>query len=200
VNRAGVRRALSSYVEAPGARFFVRLGISPNGITLIGLAGAGGAALLVSQGLLAWGGLALILASGLDMFDGAVARATGRVSKFGGFLDSVADRISEAAALAGMLAHFLRESNDTGALLALAAMATSFMVSYVRARASGLKVDCEVGVLTRVERVVLLSAGLVAGQWWAPALPWALAIIATLATITTVQRILHVRSELRTPS
>ena len=196
MNRAGARRALTSYIEAPGARFFVRLGISPNAITLIGLAGAVGAALLVSQSLLVWGGLALIIASGLDMFDGAVARATGRVSKFGGLLDSVADRISEAAILAGMLAHFLSESDDTGALLAMAAMATSFMISYVRARAGGLRVDCEVGVLTRVERVVLLSASLIVGQWWAPALPWTLAIIAALAAVTTVQRILHVRNEL----
>lgn len=196
MNRASARSALSTYVEAPGARLLIRLGFSPNAITLIGLAGAGGAALLVSQSLLAWGGLALIIASGLDMFDGAVARATGRVSKFGGLLDSVADRIAEAAVLAGMLAHFLSESDDTGALLALAAMATSFMVSYVRARASGLRVDCEVGVLTRVERVVLLSASLVVGQWWSTAIPVALAIIAALAAITTVQRILHVRREL----
>ena len=196
MNRAGARRALSSYVQAPGARLFIRLGISPNAITLIGLAGAVGAALLVSQSLLVWGGLALIIASGLDMFDGAVARATGRVSKFGGLLDSVADRISEAAVLAGILAHFLSEDDDTGALLALAAMATSFMVSYVRARASGLRIDCEVGVLTRVERVVLLSASLVVGQWWSTAIPVALAIIAALAAITTVQRILHVRNEL----
>jgi CDP-diacylglycerol--glycerol-3-phosphate 3-phosphatidyltransferase len=79
-------------------------------------------------------------------------------------------------------------------------MATSFMVSYVRARASGLRVDCEVGVLTRVERVVLLSAGLIVGRWWSAALPVALAIIAALAAITTVQRIMHVRRELRTLS
>jgi CDP-diacylglycerol--glycerol-3-phosphate 3-phosphatidyltransferase len=196
VNRADARRALSTYIEAPGARLFIRLGISPNAITLIGLAGSVGAAILVSQSLLLWGGLAVIVASGLDMFDGAVARATGRVSKFGGLLDSVADRIAEAVVLAGMLAHFLSESNDAGALLALAAMATSFMVSYVRARASGLKVDCEVGVLTRVERVLLLSAGLVVGHWWSTAIPLALAIIAVLAAVTTVQRVLHVRKEL----
>ncbi len=196
MNKAAARKALSSYIEAPGARLFIRLGVSPNGITLIGLAGSGGAAVLVAQGLLAWGGLALIVASALDMFDGAVARATGRVSKFGGLLDSVADRVSEAAVLAGMLAHFLRESDDLGALLAFAAMATSFMVSYVRARASGLGVDCEVGVLTRVERVVLLTASLVVGEWWAPAIPWALAIIAVLAAVTAVQRVLHVRKEL----
>lgn len=189
---------ISNHVQAPGARLLIRLGLSPNAITLIGLAGAVGAAILVSQSLLAWGGLALIAASALDMFDGAVARATGRVSKFGGFLDSVADRISEAVVLAGMLAHFLSESDDTGALLALAAMATSFMVSYVRARASGLRVDCEVGVLTRVERVLLLSAGLVVGQWWSTAIPSTLAIIAALAAITTVQRIIHVRNELAT--
>jgi CDP-diacylglycerol--glycerol-3-phosphate 3-phosphatidyltransferase len=138
----------------------------------------------------------MILASGLDMFDGAVARSTGRVSKFGGLLDSIVDRISEAAVLTGLLAHFLRESDDTGALLAVAAMATSFMVSYVRARASGLNVDCEVGVLTRVERVALLSACLVVGEWWAVAIPLALGIIAAMATVTTVQRILHVRNEL----
>lgn len=196
MNRAGARKALSSYVEAPGARLFIRLGISPNAITLLGLAGSVVAALLVSQSLLLWGGLAMIIASGLDMFDGAVARATGRVSKFGGLLDSVADRIADAVVLTGVLAHFLSESNDAGALLALAAMATSFLVSYVRARASGLRVDCEVGVLTRVERVVLLSASLIVGQWWSTAIPSALAIITALAAVTTVQRILHVRNEL----
>ena len=168
----------------------------PSDNPFVGVAGAGGAARLVSQSLLAWGGLALIAAAALDMFDGAVARATGRVSKFGGLLDSVADRISEAAVLTGILAHFLRESDDTGALLAVAAMATSFMVSYVRARASELNVDCEVGVLTRVERVVLLSACLVVGEWWAMAISLALGIIAVLAAITAVQRILHVRNEL----
>ena len=196
MNRSSVRQALSSYVEAPGTRLLIRLGISPNRITLVGLAGGGGAAVLVSQSLLMWGGIAMILASGLDMFDGAVARSTGRVSKFGGLLDSVADRISEAVVLTGILAHFLRESDDTGALLAVAAMATSFTVSYVRARASGLNVDCEIGVLTRVERVVLLSACLVVGEWWAMAIPLALGIIAVLAAITAVQRILHVRNEL----
>jgi len=196
MNRSSVRQALSSYVEAPGTRLLIRLGLSPNGITLVGLAGGGGAAVLVSQSLLLWGGIAMILASGLDMFDGAVARSTGRVSKFGGLLDSVADRVSEAVVLTGILAYFLRESDDTGALLAVAAMATSFTVSYVRARASGLNVDCEVGVLTRVERVVLLSACLVVGEWWAMAIPLALGIIAVLAAITAVQRILHVRNEL----
>ena len=196
MNRSNVRQALSSYVEAPGARLLIRLGLSPHGITLVGLAGGGGAAVLVSQSLLLWGGIAMILASGLDMFDGAVARSTGRVSKFGGLLDSVADRVSEAVVLTGILAYFLRESDDTGALLAVAAMATSFTVSYVRARARGLNVDCEVGVLTRVERVVLLSACLVVGEWWAMAIPLVLGTIAVLAAITAVQRILHVRNEL----
>jgi CDP-diacylglycerol--glycerol-3-phosphate 3-phosphatidyltransferase len=196
MNRSSIRQALSSYVEAPGARVLIRLGLSPNAITLVGLAGAAGAAVLVSQSLLLWGGIAMILASGLDMFDGAVARSTGRVTKFGGLLDSIVDRISEAVVLIGLLAHFLRESDDTGALLAAAAMATSFMVSYVRARASGLNVDCEVGVLTRVERVVLLSACLVVGEWWAMAIPLALGIIAVLAAVTAVQRIVHVRNEL----
>jgi CDP-diacylglycerol--glycerol-3-phosphate 3-phosphatidyltransferase len=196
MNRSSIRQALSSYVEAPGARVLIRLGLSPNAITLVGLAGAAGAAVLVSQSLLLWGGIAMILASGLDMFDGAVARSTGRVTKFGGLLDSIVDRISEAVVLIGLLAHFLRESDDTGALLAAAAMTTSFMVSYVRARASGLNVDCEVGVLTRVERVVLLSACLVVGEWWAMAIPLALGIIAVLAAVTAVQRIVHVRNEL----
>ena len=196
MNRSSIRQALSSYVEAPGARVLIRLGLSPNAITLVGLAGAAGAAVLVSQSLLLWGGIAMILASGLDMFDGAVARSTGRVTKFGGLLDSIVDRISEAVVLIGLLAHFLRESDDTGALLAAAAMATSFMVSYVRARSSGLNVDCEVGVLTRVERVVLLSACLVLGEWWAMAIPLALGIIAVLAAVTAVQRIVHVRNEL----
>ena len=197
MNRADARKALSSYIEIPGTRLLIWLGLSPNTITLIGLAGTGTAGLLVSQSLLLWGGITLLVASGLDMLDGSVARATGRVSKFGGLLDSVADRISEAAVLVGMLAYFLRESDDMGGLLTFAALVTSFMVSYVRARASGMEIDCEMGILTRVERVLLLATGLVGGQWWSAAIPSTLAIIVVLSTVTTIQRTLHVRRELQ---
>ena len=163
---------------------------------MLGLLGAGGSAYLLGLGYLAAGGALLLLSAVFDMFVGAVARATGRASKFGALLDSTVDRVSEAVVLLGLLVHYLDESSTSGAVLVFVALAGSTMVSYVRARAGGLKVDCEVGVMTRPERVVALGAGLIVGQWWSPAVLIVLAAIGALTIITTIQRVLHVRREL----
>lgn len=196
MNRGSARRLVSAYVEDPVTRLLAGLGLSPNSITLLGLLGAAASAYLLGAGYLAAGGAVLLLSAVFDMFDGAVARAIGKESKFGALLDSTVDRVSEAVVLLGLLVHYLNESSTSGAVLVFVALAGSTMVSYVRARAGGLRVDCEVGVMTRTERVVALGAGLIAGQWWSPAVLIVLAAIGALTIITTVQRVLHVRREL----
>ena len=193
MNRAAARRLLRAYLETPVARFLARLGVSPNVITLAGLVGACGSAYLLGAGSLAWGGVVMLAAGVLDLFDGAVARLTGRASKFGALLDSTADRVSEAVVLLGLLVYYMEEPSTLGAVLAFAAMVGSMMVSYVRARAEGLGVHWTGGVMTRPERVAVLGAAAIVGQWWGPAVLAALAAIAALTTLTTLQRVFYVR-------
>ena len=196
MNRADLRELLSSRVEQPIARLLAAVGLSPNAITLAGMLGAVAAGILASQGLLLAAGAVTLAAGILDLFDGSVARLTGRKTKFGALLDSTADRVSEAAVLIGLAVHYAEEGSLLGVLLSCAAMAGSMMVSYVRARAGGLRVDCEVGVFTRPERVAAMGAGLIAGQWLEVVLLVVLGATAGLTAITTVQRVLHVRREL----
>ena len=196
MNRADLRGLLSSRVEQPVSRLLAAMGLTPNAITVMGMLGAVGAGILASQGLLLAAGAATLVAGILDLFDGSVARLTGRQSKFGALLDSTADRVSEAAVLVGLAVYYAGEESLLGVLLSCGAMAGSMMVSYVRARAGGLRVDCEVGVFTRPERIAAMGAGLVVGQWLGVVLLVVLGATAGLTAITTVQRLLHVRREL----
>lgn len=196
MNRADLRRLLSSRVEQPIARLLAAVGLSPNAITLIGMLGAVAAGVLASQGLLLAAGAATLIAGVLDLFDGSVARLTGTKSKFGALLDSTADRVSEAAVLIGLAVYYAGEGSLVGVALSCGAMAGSMMVSYVRARAGGLRVDCEVGVFTRPERVAAMGVGLIAGQWAGVVLLVVVGATAALTAVTTVQRVLHVRREL----
>jgi len=204
MNRATGRKLLSSYFEAPATRLLTRLGLSPNAITLIGLLGAVATAVLLSLGYLAAGGVTLLLSGMLDVLDGAVARATGKASPSGALLDSVVDRVSEAVVLLGMLVFYLDDdsafnsvfTSELGLVLVFVALAGSVMVSYVRARAEGLGVDCSVGIMTRPERVAVLAIGLVFSEWWLPAATLALGLIAALAVVTSLQRVLYVRRAL----
>ena len=196
LNRADLRGLLSSRVEQPVSRLLAAMGLTPNAITVMGMLGAVGAGILASQGLLLAAGAATLVAGILDLFDGSVARLTGRQSKFGALLDSTADRVSEAAVLVGLAVYYAGEESLLGVLLSCGAMAGSMMVSYVRARAGGLRVDCEVGVFTRPERVAAMGAGLVVGQWLGVVLLVVLGATAGLTAITTAQRLLHVRREL----
>ena len=202
MNRATARRLLSGYVEAPAARILTQLGLSPNMLTILGLAIAGVSAYLLGVGLLLAGGVVLLVSGVFDLFDGAVARATGRATRFGALLDSTVDRASEAVVLLGLLVYFLYfldPPSYLGAALAYLALAGSLLVSYVRARAEGLGVECEVGVMTRPERVAALGVALVVGHWWLPAVSIVLGVIVTLTLLTTVQRVLHVREALEKP-
>jgi CDP-diacylglycerol--glycerol-3-phosphate 3-phosphatidyltransferase len=130
-------------------------------------------------------GILLIVTLGADAIDGTLARMTGTSSRFGAFLDSTLDRWAEVAIYGALVWYFMSSGQNNGVLLATAAMATSLMVSYTRARAEGIGIPLKEGLLTRLERLVILIAGLII-----PALLiWALWIIAVLAGFTAIQRI-----------
>ena len=197
MNRASARRVVNSYVEVPVTRFLARSGVSPNILTIMGLAVAGASAYLLSIGLL-WPGAVVMLAAGVfDMFDGALARATGSVSRFGALLDSVVDRVSELVVLLGLLVYFAQRSSIEGTVLVYLALAGSVMVSYLRARAEGMGIDCQVGIMTRPERIVVLTLGLIVSEWWETAVLVALGVIAGLSVITSGQRLIHARQALK---
>ncbi|MCH8110150.1 MAG: CDP-alcohol phosphatidyltransferase family protein [Chloroflexi bacterium] len=198
MNRADARKVLSSYLEQPVASVLAKMGLTPNIVTLLGLAVAGAGAYLISIGIL-WAGGIVLLASGVfDLFDGALARLTGRTSKFGALLDSVVDRVSEAVILLGLLVFYIRLSSTEGLVLVYLALAGSIMVSYLRARAEGLGIECSVGVMTRPERVVTLGVGLIIGQWWPTVVLVVLGVIAGLTFLTTIQRLIHAWRSLKT--
>ena len=171
----------------PVARGLHALGIHPNAITLAGFAIAVGAGYLLSEGRLLAGGLVMLAGAGADLFDGAVARLGGKASTFGALLDSVMDRLGEAAVLFGLLVFYVRDAHALGVYLVFGALVTSLLVSYLRARAEGLGVAGDVGLMGRPERVVVLGAGLLAGY---PL--YALGVIVALASVTVVQRAMQV--------
>jgi CDP-diacylglycerol--glycerol-3-phosphate 3-phosphatidyltransferase len=172
------------------ARWLVVTGVTPNQLTLLGFFLTCGVAVLIGYGY-EWQGGLLVIAVGLfDMLDGAVARVRGMKTRFGAFLDSTLDRYSEAVLLAGVL---VVHPEVQTALLVVAALTGSLLVSYSRAKAEGkdIGVHGEVGWLPRPQRVVLLAAGLITGLI-IPAL-WVLAVF---TNVTTIQRVLHVRRQL----
>ncbi|MBM2810414.1 MAG: CDP-alcohol phosphatidyltransferase [Chloroflexi bacterium] len=172
-------------------RFIGATGISPNALTLLGLLLNFVAAFIVVEGHAFVGGIAFLIASAFDMLDGAVARAMGTTSRFGAFLDSVVDRYAEAAMFAALLvASAAQPALVFGCTLALVG---SLLVSYARARAEGLGVDCEVGWLQRPERVVILAVGLIAVPFVPVLLTPIIWFLAVMTNLTVVQRVLHVR-------
>ena len=181
-------RKVSRWFVEPFAALLARLGLTPNALTMIGCLLNIGAAVVIAIGDLQWGGVALALASGFDAMDGAVARRLGRATKFGAFLDSVFDRVSESAVLLGLAYYYMERGVLLAAFLAFVSIVGSMLVSYTRARAEGLGADCKVGLLTRVERCVLLIVALIANL----ALP-ALWILAVGTVFTVIQRVWHVR-------
>jgi len=183
-NRA---RQLVRGIIDPIAALLVWLGFTPNTLTLVGFLMNTAVAVILSQGEMRWGGIAFFLASIVDGFDGAVARKLDQVSRFGAFLDSTIDRLSEAAVFLGLLVWYTNQGAKQEIVLIYAAIVGSLMVSYSRARAEGLGMDCQVGLLTRMERAVVLFVGLLADQ-----VTITLWIMAILANFTALQRMLYV--------
>jgi phosphatidylglycerophosphate synthase len=190
------RRLFSTYLEAPVASTLIKLRLSPNVLTLSGILFASIAAVLLGLGSLAVGGVVVLAASVFDTFDGAVARATGKESAFGALLDSTVDRVAESIILLGLLVFYVDRGSEWQSALVLVTLAGSYLVSYVRARAEGLGVECEVGIMQRPQRVALLGGGLIVGQWWLPAVWIVLAVVGALAAVTVLQRVFHARNAL----
>lgn len=175
--------------------------LTPNAISMVGLVGNLIAAVLVIQGHFFFAGIAFILGSVMDTLDGRYSRMSGKGTLFGAFLDSTLDRIEEGVVIAAVAWHFADQGENVAAAMCVLVVLGSLMVSYTRARAEALGVECKVGIATRPVRVVLLSAGLVLAEGEVISgldlLPVAVYVLAALTAITTLQRVWHVRTELR---
>jgi CDP-diacylglycerol--glycerol-3-phosphate 3-phosphatidyltransferase len=174
----------------PVGAFFNRLGILPNTMTLIGLAGTVVGAILLALGYITVGGIVIMFMGLVDSLDGTMARLRGMPSDFGAFVDSVTDRYSELAIYGGLLYYFLQKGDMLAVLGIYLAASGSVVVSYIRARAASLGMDTKVGFLSRFERYLVLAPSLIlsipmVGVW----------IIAVLANITAIQRIMDVRRQ-----
>jgi len=184
-------RRISSGVVNTIARWLDRIGIHPNTLTLIGFMGHFAAAWLVAKGNLVWGAVVLIFFGLFDTLDGALARIQDNVTQFGAFLDSMCDRFSEAAIFLGIFYHFDSLDSSIGCLLTLLAMVGSILVSYSRARAEAVGVFPKLGVMTRVERYIVLALTLLLNR-----LLIGLAVIAIFGLFTIGQRIWFVYHQL----
>jgi CDP-diacylglycerol---glycerol-3-phosphate 3-phosphatidyltransferase len=177
-----------------------RTRVTPNALTATGVSLCLAAAVLVpfesrNAVLFYWLGAGVfVVGSILDILDGALARAGGKSTPFGAFLDSTTDRVGEGAMLAAIGLVFARAGDDTAVVFTVAAVAGSFLVPYVRAKAEALGLRGDVGLGSRAERVVVITAGLVLAPWGG--LQWAIYLLAATSWITVLQRVLHVRKQL----
>jgi CDP-diacylglycerol---glycerol-3-phosphate 3-phosphatidyltransferase len=191
----GVRRLASRSMGS-----LARTRVTPNALTAGGILLCTAGAVVVYfeyRGELAayWIGAALfIVGSILDILDGALARSSGRATPFGAFVDSMTDRVSEGVMLGAIALVFMRDGNEVAVAFTFAAAVGSFLVSYARAKAEILGLRGDVGLGSRAERVVVISAGLILAPWGA--LPWSIYLLAATAWLTVIQRLLHVRRQL----
>jgi phosphatidylinositol phosphate synthase len=174
--------------------------LTPNAISIVGFVLNMAAAVLVTQRLFVLAGLAFIVGSIMDILDGRYSRMSGKGTLFGAFLDSTLDRIEEGIVLAAIAGYFAAQGDDFAAAMCVVAVLGSLMVSYTRARAEALGVECKVGLATRPVRVVVLSIGLVFARGASlgdfELLAPAIYVLAALTAITVVQRVWHVRQAL----
>jgi phosphatidylinositol phosphate synthase len=177
-----------------------RTRITPNALTASGVLLCLAASILVlfenhSEILFYWlAAVVFVVGSLLDILDGALARAGGKSTPFGAFLDSTTDRVSEGFMLTAIAFVLSRHDHNVFVAITVLAVAGSFLVSYTRAKAEALGLRGDVGIGSRAERVVVITAGLVLAPWGV--LPWAIALLACTAWITVTQRVLHVRKQL----
>ncbi len=186
-----MRIRFKGIVDPLGA-FLNRLGITPNTMTMLGLVGNIVGAWFLSQGNMFLGGLFVLICTPFDALDGTMARLRGEANDFGAFVDSVTDRYSELFILGGLLYYFTTHDDHLSTIAVYMAAAGSVLVSYVKARADSLKFDANVGILTRMERYLVIAPLLLLNL---PAVAaW---IVAVLANITALQRIWRVRQQVR---
>ena len=192
----GARRLASSSMTG-----LARTRVTPNALTAAGVALCVLAAALIllesrEELLFFWlGAFVFVVGSILDILDGALARRSGRGTPFGAFLDSTTDRVSEGFVLGAIALVFSRDGDEWALAFAIASIAGSFLVSYTRARAEAIGLRGDVGIGSRAERVVVITAGLVLAPWGL--LPWAIYVLAATAWFTVAQRVWSVRQQLR---
>jgi len=187
MNLIDIRRNLAYRITAPVVRILSKSGITPNALTFINLALNVVAAYVIATGHFLLGGVLVLVAGLFDLLDGALARFTKQTTRFGAILDSVADRISEAAILCGLLIWYIpQEEASLEIVLIFVVLIGSFLVSYIRARAEGLGWQCQVGLFTRAERVIVLAIGLLINQIFI-----ALCVLVIFVFITVVQRLVY---------
>ena len=189
-NLIRIRYWAEKRITEPLVASIAETGITPDILTWVGFTTALVAAALVAMGHFISGAVILLLAGVFDMLDGALARFKNQETRFGAFLDSTLDRLSEICLLLGLLIFCLSKNMTVEAVLIFIVMAMSMLVSYVRARAEGLGVRCDVGLFTRPERVIVLALGLFLNKL----LP-ALLILAVFSCITVIQRVIKVKKE-----
>ena len=198
-----VRKAIAYRGTEPVVQLLAKMPISPNTITWLGFLLTIGAAVLIATGHLLAAGLLVLFAGLFDILDGALARRINRTTRFGGILDSTLDRLSEATLLLGILVLFLLAEEQSvmftliakkwSILLVGIALLVSPLVSYIRTRAEALGLECQVGLFTRAERVIVLVLGLLINQ-----IVIALSIIVVFSFVTVVQRLVHVWQQTKT--
>jgi CDP-diacylglycerol---glycerol-3-phosphate 3-phosphatidyltransferase len=200
-NGRGARQPLTTAEMRTLARDrLIESRLTPNTISMTGLLLNVLAAVLVTQRYFFLAGIAFIAGSLMDMLDGRYSRMSGKGTPFGAFLDSTLDRVEEGVVLVAVAAYFADRGDDVAVAAVVLAVVGSYMVSYTRARAEALGVECKVGIASRAVRVVILSAGLLfakgAGVGDFELLEPAIYVMAVLTVFTTFQRVLHVRKQL----
>jgi CDP-diacylglycerol---glycerol-3-phosphate 3-phosphatidyltransferase len=197
---AGGRPTAAAEFSATVRNRLIESRLTPNAISMAGLIGNLAAAVLIWQGLYTLGGFAFIVGSVMDTLDGRYARVSGKGTLFGAFLDSTLDRVEEGLVLTAVAYRFALAGDEFAAAMCVVVVLGSLMVSYARARAEALGVECKVGLATRPVRVVILSVGLVfakgAGILDVELLAPAIYAMAALTALTVVQRVWHVRNAL----
>jgi CDP-diacylglycerol--glycerol-3-phosphate 3-phosphatidyltransferase len=187
MNLIDIRRNLAYRITDPVVRILDKSGITPNALTFINLALNIIAAYVIATGHFLLGGILVLVAGLFDLLDGALARFTKQTTRFGAILDSMADRISEAAVLLGLLIWYIpQEEASLEIVLIFVVLIGSFLISYIRARAEGLGWQCQVGLFTRAERVIVLAIGLLINQIFI-----ALCVLVVFVFITVVQRLVY---------
>jgi CDP-diacylglycerol---glycerol-3-phosphate 3-phosphatidyltransferase len=200
---AAIKHGYTSGARGLASRWVIgltRTRVTPNALTASGVTLCAAASVLVlfegrNEILFYWlAAIVFVAGSLLDILDGALARAGGKTTPFGAFLDSTTDRVSEGFMLTAIAYILATQDHPVFVAVAMAAVAGSFLVSYTRAKAENLGLRGDVGIGSRAERVVVITAGLVLAPWGV--LPWALVLLACTAWITVGQRVLHVRKQL----
>lgn len=186
-------RAVVAYGVNPLARFLLRIGVTPNAVTVAGTIGVLFGSSFGARGHLIWGTVIVTCFALTDALDGTMARMRGGSSKYGALLDSSMDRIADAAVFGAVVYYLHTEGNPYGGMIAaLVSLAAGQVVSYVKARAQSLGLDADVGIAERLERLLIVGVGGVLGgvglDWGLPAALW---VLAALSIVTVFQRLIH---------